>query len=95
MQKPDYFSSLIMSKKKWQLGCLKYQFVCNLIPLVTEGHMQKIKTLEQTLPGEKKGTRRENNAVISGHYILPARPKGSVNTSFALIIGLYWSSLCS
>ena len=28
---------------------------------------------------------RENNAVNSGHYILPVKPKGSANTSPALI----------
>ena len=44
--------------------------------------MQNIRALEQHLLGEKERekSKREKNGVNSGHYVLPATPKGSAHT---------------
>jgi hypothetical protein len=49
--------------------------------------MQNFTTLGQPLLGEKYGTpkerkkeRKRRNAIISGHYFLPATPKGSARS---------------
>ena len=58
----------------------------NLILLVTEGFMQNFRTLEQPVwekcNNMRKKEEEEKNAIDSGHYIMPARPKGSAHMLF-------------
>ena len=44
-------------------------------------HMQNFRTLGQPFLGEEFGPeKKKKNAVNSGHYVLPAMPKGSART---------------
>ena len=53
-----------------------------------------IKEEMTTLSERKKIRRRENTAVNSGHYILPATPNGSARTSLGPVLCLGLCYLC-
>ena len=87
----------VLSYKKIRFGIKKLLGIENCLNLVdTEGRMQNFRTLGQphlgksNPRGRRERDRKKKNAIISGHYVPSATPKGSARTSFGLITKDYF-----